>query len=50
MHECPDCHTEVAELLGLKAALRERIGLGVDEAAINRLQQWAEVELPLAER
>lgn len=44
--ECVDCETEVAELLGLKEALRSHVGLRGSPEAIARLQSWIKNEMP----
>lgn len=44
--ECPMCHDEVASLLGLRAALQNRLGLPADADSVARLRAWATDELP----
>lgn len=44
--ECPGCEAEVAALLGLKTALRSRVGLSADPAAIDRLERWISKQFP----
>lgn len=44
--ECAMCRGEVTSLLGLRAALQQRLGLRVDADSIARLRAWATDELP----
>lgn len=46
LHECKKCEGDVAALLGLKEALRARVGLGASADAIERLEAWISDEMP----